>query len=148
MKIARSPRSVSKLGCLLVIVVLLVVTGCGGDKFSEIVFELNVEDQFLTDGPSTLKVKKNDLVSIVVSADANMSIHLHGYDLKQEIDNHHSGKFEFKADATGSFPLTIHLSGDHDDDKKEHDGHDSKENKHAHEAGEEIEIARLEVQPR
>ena len=105
------------LGVLLV----LVLVGCSDYEFDEHIFELNIQDQGILDGSSTLKVKKNDLVSIIVFADASVSLHLHGYDLKQEINPDHPAKFEFKADATGSFPFTIHSSGESAGKENDHD---------------------------
>ena len=132
----------------------LAVAACGGGDPEEHTFELRVEGGALAQGASLLEVKKDDTVTITVSADEPISFHLHGYDIEKEAAPDAPATLAFTADATGSFPFTIHLLGGshegeegHDDDDKSHDEEEGSHEGNSDHA-EEVELGRLQVQPR
>jgi hypothetical protein len=62
-------------------------------------------------------VKQDDSVTIMVTADEPVAFHLHGYDIERTAEPGAPATLEFTADATGSFPFTIHVgAGGHSHD--------------------------------
>ena len=63
-------------------------------------------------GPKTIEVTKGDTVRIVVTADADDDIHLHGYDIERTAAPGRPARFRFKADAEGEFEIESHVAED------------------------------------
>jgi len=123
----------------------LAITACGGEVPQERTFELEIREGSLVQEEPVLRVKQNDTVTIVVTADEHIGFHLHGYDIEQDAEPGEPATLEFTADATGSFPFTIHIeTGDHEEGA---DHEEVQKGEHGHEE-EETELGRLEVQPR
>ena len=91
----------------------LVVAACGGGgKPEEITFDLRIANGGLANLDSTLEVKHNDIVRFNVTSDEAASFHLHGYDHELQLAPNVTSSFTFTADATGSFPITIHVGAE------------------------------------
>jgi FtsP/CotA-like multicopper oxidase with cupredoxin domain len=63
-------------------------------------------------GVQDIKVKKGDEVTIVVSADAEDDIHLHGYDIEKPVEPGKPATFKFTADIEGIFEIESHVAED------------------------------------
>ena len=63
-------------------------------------------------GPKTIEVSRGDTVRIVVQADAQDEIHLHGYDITRNAAPGAPARFKFKADAEGAFEIESHVAED------------------------------------
>ena len=63
-------------------------------------------------GVQDIKVKKGDQVTIVVSADAEDDIHLHGYDIEKPVGPGEPASFKFTADIEGIFEIESHVAED------------------------------------
>ena len=63
-------------------------------------------------GVQDIKVKKGDQVTIVVSADAEDDIHLHGYDMEKPVEPDEPATFKFTADIEGIFEIESHVAED------------------------------------
>lgn len=126
---------------LLSISLFLIFCGCSNEAPENQVFELLIRDQSVLEENQILTVRQNDIVTIVVKADERLRFHLHGYDIEEITLPTKPATLKFTAGATGSFPFTAHV--DLADDDHDH-GHSNSE-KHLRE---EIELGRLEVQPR
>ncbi|MGH6921509.1 MAG: hypothetical protein ACREJ0_27880 [Geminicoccaceae bacterium] len=88
---------------------------CGAKaQLQEQVFELRIEGGEVVDGLRTLRVTEGDRVRLRWTADAPTILHLHGYDLEQEVAPGRVTELQFDAYATGRFPIQIHGS-DHSD---------------------------------
>src|SRR5215218_8165492 len=61
-------------------------------------------------GVQDIKVKKGDRVTIVVSADAEDDIHLHGYDIEKPVEPGKPATFRFTADIEGIFEIESHVA--------------------------------------
>ncbi|SVB99788.1 uncharacterized protein METZ01_LOCUS252642 [marine metagenome] len=96
------------LGLSLVLTCLLAA--CTSREPEDRTFNLEVQDGILVRGNPPLQVNQGDGVTIVVDANEHISFHLHGYDLEQEAGPGKPAKLVFLANATGSFPFTIHVS--------------------------------------
>lgn len=112
-------RNLNRTGYLF-LGMLVIVAGmaCEGAKVQERIFGLEIREQALTQGESVLRVNQDDTVTIVVAADEHVFFHLHGYDIEKEAEPGAPATLAFTANATGSFPFTIHTveeEHDHDD---------------------------------
>ena len=63
-------------------------------------------------GVQNIKVKKGDRVTIVVSADAEDDIHLHGYDIEKPVEPGKPATFKFTANIEGIFEIESHVAED------------------------------------
>jgi hypothetical protein len=63
-------------------------------------------------GVQDIKVTKGDQVTIVVSADAEDDIHLHGYDIEKPVEPGKPATFKFTADIEGIFEIESHVAED------------------------------------
>lgn len=93
--------------------------------------------------PGTIQVGQNDTVTLKIESDQPGSIHLHGYDLEQEVNSGEVIDLVFVADASGRFKFTFHAA------VEDPDSHQEAGQTHEEGAGEEeVDIGFLEVQPR
>ena len=105
------PKTISTNWLLfLVLISSLAVAACGGGgEPEEVTVDLRIADRALVGFDSALEVKQDDLVTFNVTSDEVASFHLHGYDHELELVPQVTGSLRFTADATGSFPITIHV---------------------------------------
>ena len=122
----------------LMVGVALLAVACGGAGPQE--REIAVK---LTAGqlePDTIKVGQNDTVTLKIETDQPGSVHLHGYDLEQDVALGDITDFVFLADASGRFRISFHAAGvDH---------HQASAGHHEVPDSEEVDVGFLEVQPR
>ena len=135
----------------VVAVLAMLAASCGGTEPQDRTFDLEIVERGIDLDPTTLNVNQDDTVTIMVTTDEHVSFHLHGYDIEKEAKPEQPATLEFTANATGSFPFTIHVvvesqeeEGKHEDEHKD-DGHDDDDKDHEEE---DIELGRLEVKPR
>ena len=89
--------------------VALALAACvGGGEPQEHTFNINLEGGALAGSDSTWRVNQDDRVTLIVRSDRPVSFHLHGYDFEEEVEPGNPATFIFTANATGSFPITIH----------------------------------------
>ncbi len=60
--------------------------------------------------PDEISVDEGDTVTLRVSTDKPMELHVHGYDAEQEVEPGQEAKLHFKADLTGRFEIEDHES--------------------------------------
>lgn len=150
------------LPAVLAAALTVALAACGEREPEAHVFNLELRGGELVQDTSTWQVKQDDEVTMIVRSDQPVTVHLHGYDFEQDIEPGEPAQFEFTANATGSFPITIHLAAPGADD---HDaGHaagteapeataSSGDHGHDHDHGGdsddtvEKELGRFEVQP-
>ena len=87
-----------------------LIAACGGGEPEELTFNLEIKNGALVGEDSTLEVKQDDKITIELTSDELVNYHLHGYDLEGDVGPDMPVTMEFDAYATGSFPLTIHIS--------------------------------------
>ena len=124
------PKAISNNWLLfLVLISSLAVVACGGgDEPEEVTFDLRIADRALVGFESALEVKQDDLVTFNVFSDEAASFHLHGYNHELELSLQMPMSVRFTADATGSFPITIHVGAE--SGVEEHDGVSSGDDHH------------------
>ena len=109
-----------------------LIAACGGGEPEELTFTLEIKDRALIREDATvnkwgplsfetqkrdpvgedtpLEAKQGDKITIELTSDELVNYHLHGYDLEGDVGPDMPVIMEFDAYATGSFPLTIHIS--------------------------------------
>ena len=129
---------------MAVLAFALAMAACGGgSEPRERTVTIELEGGALAGDASTWQVNQDDEVTLVVSTDEPVSFHLHGYDFEADIDPGDPATFVFTANATGSFPITIHTApADGHGDGHDHD-HDHGDDAEAVES----ELGRFEVRP-
>ena len=75
-------------------------------------FSVDIKGGQPVGGVEDIKVKKGDRVTIVVSADAEDDIHLHGYDIEKPVEPGKPATFKFTADIEGIFEMESHVAED------------------------------------
>jgi hypothetical protein len=58
--------------------------------------------------PSDISVNEGDRVTLRLRADEPMELHVHGYDVEQEIEPGQPAELHFEADITGRFEIEDH----------------------------------------
>ena len=120
---------------LLFLAASFAIAACGNGETKAITFNLEIEDGSLKQDEPVLRAEQGDEVTISITSDENLSFHLHGYDVEREVGPGAPVSFEFTANATGSFPFTIHIgpgidaedNGRDDDDHSDDNGDDDSE---------------------
>ena len=101
------------------VIVLVVVLVLGGLFFvlrpdtpkrapRDRTFEVSIEDGEMS--PAEISVDEDDHVTLRVSSDKLMELHLHGYDVEREVEPGETAKLRFEADITGRFEIEDHES--------------------------------------
>jgi hypothetical protein len=70
--------------------------------------EVSIEDGEMS--PAEISVDEDDHVTLRVSSDKPMDLHLHGYDVEREVEPGGTAKLRFEADITGRFEIEDHES--------------------------------------
>ena len=60
--------------------------------------------------PAEISVNEDDSVTLRLSSDRPMEIHLHGYDVEREVGPGQEASLRFEADLTGRFEIEDHES--------------------------------------
>lgn len=76
------------------------------------VFNLHIEKRHLKDDLKKIVVKQGQQVKIIWHTDEAVDIHLHGYDIEIRVTANESAEMNFKARATGRYPITNHGFGE------------------------------------
>ena len=109
---------------LLFLAASFAIAACGNGETKAITFNLEIEDGSLKQVEPVLRAEQGDEVTISLTSDENLSFHLHGYDIEREVGPGAPVSFEFTANATGSFPFTIHIGPGFDAEDSGHDEDD------------------------
>ena len=101
------------------IVVLVVVLVLGGLFFllrpdtpeggpQDRTFDVSIKDGEMS--PEEISVNQGDTVALRVSTDEPTELHVHGYDVEQEVEPGREAEIDFEADLTGRFEIEDHES--------------------------------------
>jgi hypothetical protein len=86
---------------------------------AEQVFDLRIQGGEVAGDLQTLRVTQGDRVRLRWTADAPTVLHLHGYDIEQEVSPGQVTEMRLEAYATGRFPIEVHGHGDGADESHE-----------------------------
>ena len=84
-------------------------------------------ENMITLVPKIIRVKQNDRVTLNIETMQNGIMHLHGYDIENEVKKGELGNFHFEANATGRFKITFHAKEEHShkEEAHKHGGHEA-----------------------
>ena len=103
------------------IVALIVLLALGGlffalrpgpaaDGSRERAFALSIKDGAMD--PGEIEVREGDRVKLRLTSEKPTEVHLHGYDLEEEVSPGEAATLSFEADLPGRFEIEDHESGD------------------------------------
>src|SRR5215217_7115504 len=73
-------------------------------------FDVAVEESGMI--PAEISVGEGDLVTLRMVSESPVGIHVHGYDLEEEIEPDEPGTLSFEANTTGRFEIEDHENGE------------------------------------
>ena len=71
-------------------------------------FDVSIEGGEMS--PDEISADKGDTVTLRVSSDSPMELHIHGYDVEQAVEPGQEARLRFEADLTGRFEIEDHES--------------------------------------
>jgi hypothetical protein len=99
--------SLRRLGAL---VLALSLSGAlTGADAAEVTYAMTIANGRVPDNMRLIRVKQNDVVKLEWSTDKPMSVHVHGYDIEQEVKPGTVTEMTFTARATGRFTVEPHI---------------------------------------
>ena len=101
-------RCVSFLVMGLAAVGLLLIATCSGSAPETVEFNLDIRDRVLEQESTVFRVKNGDTVVLFIISDETGTIHLHGYDLEDELGQEGVTRMEFVANLEGRFAMAVH----------------------------------------
>ena len=76
---------------------------------AQVTYALNIVNGRVPDNMRLIRVKQDDVVKLEWSTDKPMTVHLHGYDIEQEVKPRTVTQMTFTARATGRFTIEPHI---------------------------------------
>ena len=103
---------------------LLLIAACSGSAPETVEFNLDIRDRTLAQDSPVIRVKNGDTVVLFISSDEAGTIHLHGYDLEDELGEEGVTRMEFVANLEGRFAMAMHPAsvGGHSHDNSDTSG--------------------------
>ena len=92
----------------LAVVGLLLIAACSGSAPETVEFNLDIRDRALDQDSPVIRVKNGDTVALFITSDEAGTIHLHGYDLEDELGEEGVTRMEFVANLEGRFAMAVH----------------------------------------
>ena len=89
-------------------VALLVIAACSGSAPGTVEFNLDIRDRTLEQDSPVIRVKNGDTVVLLITSDEAGTLHLHGYDLEDELGEEGVTRMEFVANLEGRFAMAVH----------------------------------------
>jgi heme/copper-type cytochrome/quinol oxidase subunit 2 len=71
-------------------------------------FDVSIEGGEMS--PDEISVNEGDRMTLRISSDEQMEVHVHGYDVEREVGPGSTAKLHFEADLTGQFEIEDHES--------------------------------------
>jgi len=78
-------------------------------RAAQVTYALNIVNGHVPDNMRLIRVKQDDVVKLEWSTDKPMTVHLHGYDIEQELKPGAATQMTFTARATGRFTIEPHI---------------------------------------
>lgn len=76
---------------------------------AQVTYALNIVNGRVPNNMRLIRVKQDDVVKLEWSTDKPMTVHLHGYDIEQEVKPGTVTQMTFTARATGRFTIEPHI---------------------------------------
>jgi len=98
------PRLLTAAG--LIPLLLLAAAACGGGEPEELEIPVKLEHGKLS--PETVRVKQGDMVTLKIETEEPGQLHLHGYDIEQDVSAGGVTDLFLVAETTGRYQITFH----------------------------------------
>src|ERR1044072_2054901 len=106
----RRSTSMSRLSSLQTLLLVMSLTSTlNAAEAAQVTYALNIVNGRVPDNMRLIRVKQDDVVKLEWSTDKPMTVHLHGYDIEQELKPGTVTQMSFTARATGRFTIEPHL---------------------------------------
>ena len=106
---------ISKTRILLLFLTLAIVSSSGVWATGQKIFDIQIVEREVDADHKLIRVVQGDEVVFVWHTDETVSVHLHGYDIEQQVVSGQPARQSFTAHATGRFPVTSHgFANEHD----------------------------------
>ena len=136
---------------------ILSATACSTSTPQTIDLDVSIKNYSMA--PNTIIVEHNDTLVLNLSSDQEGTIHIHGYDMKQDVSPKTKSQLILKSHATGKYNIAFHpktahraetteSSGEAHEDHEEHHSDHSQSTEEGHSKDDELIIGHLEVHPR
>jgi hypothetical protein len=100
----------SRLSSLQTLLLVMSLTSTlNAAEAAQVTYALNIVNGRVPDNMRLIRVKQDDVVKLEWSTDKPMKVHLHGYDIEQELKPGTVTQMSFTARATGRFTIEPHL---------------------------------------
>ena len=105
----------------LAVVGLTLIAACSGSAPETVEFNLDIRERALSQDLPVIRVKNGDTVVLFITSDEAGTIHLHGYDLEDELGAEGITRMEFVANLEGRFAMAVHpgSAGGHSHDNSD-----------------------------
>jgi heme/copper-type cytochrome/quinol oxidase subunit 2 len=81
-------------------------TGTSADEPQEQIYDVAIEGGAMN--PDEISVEEGDLATLRLTSESPVEVHVHGYDLEEEVLPGEETDLSFEADATGRFEIEDH----------------------------------------
>jgi hypothetical protein len=88
---------------------LFLTIALNAAKGAQVTYAINIGNGHVPDNMRLIRVKQNDVVKLEWSTDKPITVHLHGYDIEQELKPGTVTPMTFTARATGRFSIEPHI---------------------------------------
>lgn len=105
MRIVPASFTGCSLALSLILALDLAVTGAQAGK---VTFDLRIERGQVPANMRLIRVKQGDIVMLRWNSDRPIALHLHGYDIEQQVEPGAVAEMSFTAHASGNFPVEVH----------------------------------------
>ena len=100
----------SRLSSLQTLLLVMSLTSTlNAAEAAQVTYALNIVNGRVPDNMRLIRVKQDDVVKLEWSTDKPMTVHLHGYDIEQELKPGTVTQMTFTARATGRFTIEPHI---------------------------------------
>jgi len=86
-----------------------LINALNAAEAAQVTYALNIVNGRVPDNMRLIRVKQDDVVKLEWSTDKPMTVHLHGYDIEQELKPGTVTQMTFAARATGRFTIEPHI---------------------------------------
>lgn len=129
--------------------IMSIIISCGTTESEDLAFDLVISDRKLN--VEKIKARQGDNVTLNITSYETGTVHIHGYDLEENVQTEDVAKLFFEAHITGKFNIAFHPLTEHNEGTESVGKHALHQQDHDHKEDHkenELIIGSLEVYPR
>src|SRR6476646_9481699 len=105
----RRSTSMSRVRAMQALMLAISLSSALNAAAAQVTYALSIANGRVPDNMRLIRVKHNDMVTLEWSTDQPITVHLHGYDIEQELKPGTVTQMTFTARATGRFTIEPHI---------------------------------------